>query len=70
MNDEMCTMKIKYILGDAGETNVKKTADPVAQAAELAELPTRSTGSVGDDRVATLPKPLGVRYSQSGRYQP
>jgi hypothetical protein len=52
------------------EKAMRKTADPVAQAAELAELPTRPTGGVGEDRVDTLPKPLGVRYSQPGRYQP
>ena len=63
-------MEMKSILGDAGETNVERTAGHVAQAVELAELPMHPTGGVEDDRVATLPKPLGVQYSQPGRYQP
>ena len=62
-------MEMKCILGDAGETNVEKTAGPVAPT-EPAELPVNPKGGVEDDRVTTLPKTLGVWYSQQGWYQP
>jgi hypothetical protein len=63
-------MEMKPIRGDDVDTTVETTADPAAQAAELAELPVQPTEGRVDDQVATLPKPLGVRYSQPTRYRP
>jgi hypothetical protein len=69
MIDEDCEIEMKSIMGDAGETNVGRTADSATPTTEPTELPVTAMESVEEDQVATLPKPLGVRYSQPGRYQ-
>jgi len=70
MIDEDCTMEGKSIMGDAAGTNVERTAGSVTPTTEPSELPVSATGGVEGNRVATLPKSLGVRYFQPGRCQP
>jgi hypothetical protein len=70
MMDEDCEMEEKSIMGEAGGTSEEGPAGSVPPTTEPTELSVNTTGGTEEDRVVTLPKSLGVRYSQPGLYQP
>ena len=62
-------MEEKSVINPDQQTAMHK--EPQPEMSKAPEYPlTNATGETKGDRVATLPKPLGVMYSQPGRYQP
>jgi hypothetical protein len=69
MADEDCSMEEKSLMYP--DQPIALNRDPQSEMTTKApEDPlTNAAGETEGDRVATSPKPLGVRYSQPGRYQ-
>jgi hypothetical protein len=69
--DKDCAIEMKPIMGDVeGSTANKMAGAAMTTGDHVPPPPVEPTGCVGVDPSATSPRPLGVRYSQPGRYQP
>ena len=70
MVDEDCSMEEKSLMCPDHSIALRRSPQPETSTKAPEDSQTSATGETEGDRVATKPKPPGVRYSQPGRYQP
>jgi hypothetical protein len=66
MIDEDCAMEMEPIMGTAGGISGDGAADLATPVVNTVGSALTTTEDTGGNRAATLPKSLGVRYSQPG----
>jgi hypothetical protein len=69
MVDEECEMEAKFLRGADKDVREERDPSPEASVVPPLQLQVGATEEMAGDQAATLPTPLGVRYSQPGRYQ-
>jgi hypothetical protein len=67
MIDEECAVEAKSPMSHDEGVKKKKSPNPETSMVPPSQPSAGATGETEGDRAATLPTPLGVRYSQPGR---